>query len=315
MRQPESPRNSTCCQQGGQKLSSVSTTVAHEGQRGGSTKSSKAVHSALSHFIARLSRARARRTSGRMPGLFDPRLRQLRRDRAARSGPALFLFERAFDDCLERLEMTGERFGEALLLGCPDPSWPGRLAPIAERVMVADPGPLFAARAGGQCAAEEQLDIEPGSLDLVLAIGTLDTTAALPDALLRLALALRPGGFLLGAISGGDTLPRLRAAMRAADEVAGGHSAHVHPRIEAAALADLLGQCGLGHAVVDVDRVQVRYATFDRLIADLRAMGATSLLTDRAPPLSKAARAAAAAAFNAAPVETFELLHFAARRG
>jgi NADH dehydrogenase [ubiquinone] 1 alpha subcomplex assembly factor 5 len=250
-----------------------------------------------------------------MPSPFDPRLRQLRRDRAARSGPALFLLERAFDDCLERLEMTGERFSEALLLGCPDPAWPGRLAPIAERVAVADPGPLFAARAGGQCAAEEQLDVEPGSFDLILAIGTLDTAAALPDALLRLALALRPGALLLGALSGGDTLPRLRAAMRAADELATGHAAHVHPRIEASALAGLLGQCGLQHAVVDVDRVPVRYASFHRLVADLRAMSATNILAERAPPLNRAGRAAAAAAFECNPVETFELLHFAARRG
>jgi hypothetical protein len=38
-----------------------------------------------------------------MPDLFDIELRASRRDRAARGGTELFLFERAFADCLERL--------------------------------------------------------------------------------------------------------------------------------------------------------------------------------------------------------------------
>jgi hypothetical protein len=39
----------------------------------------------------------------RPPELFDMRLRSMRRDRAARTGPELFLHERAFADVLERL--------------------------------------------------------------------------------------------------------------------------------------------------------------------------------------------------------------------
>ena len=47
----------------------------------------------------RIAQARA------VPDLFDMKLRALRRDRAARIGPELFLFERAFDDCLERIAL------------------------------------------------------------------------------------------------------------------------------------------------------------------------------------------------------------------
>ena len=50
--------------------------------------------------------ARGRRIAQAPPmaDLFDMELRALRRDRAARTGPELFLLERAFADCLERLD-------------------------------------------------------------------------------------------------------------------------------------------------------------------------------------------------------------------
>jgi hypothetical protein len=106
--------------------------------------------------------------------------------------------------------------------------------------------------------------------------------------------------------------------MRAADQVSGKAQPHVHPRIEASALAPLLSAAGFQMPVVDVDRVQVAYRSFDRLVRDLRAMGATNLLTERPRrALARAEREAAAASFTAAgdgdrTVETFEILHFAA---
>src|SRR6478672_5546729 len=70
-----------------------------------------------------LSPGRAQRTSAAMPDLFDMELRAWRRDRAARLGPELFLYERALEDCLERLRMMPRKFGRALIIGCPDPRW------------------------------------------------------------------------------------------------------------------------------------------------------------------------------------------------
>ena len=79
--------------------------------------------------------------------------------------------------------------------------------------------------------------------------------------------------------------------MAAADRISGAAAPHVHPRIEASALAPLLEQAGLVRPVVDVDRVAVRYPSLMRLVADLRAMGATNLLEQRGTRfLGKAAR-------------------------
>ena len=54
--------------------------------------------------------------------LFDRRLRSLRRDRAALIGPELFLYNRAFEDCLDRLRDIPRKYERALLLGCPAPA-------------------------------------------------------------------------------------------------------------------------------------------------------------------------------------------------
>jgi hypothetical protein len=264
-----------------------------------------------------LSRAARHRTSAPVPELFDMELRALRRDRAARIGPELFLLERAFDDCLDRVSLMRRHFARALLVGCPAPDWPERLRAFANEVDVRDPGPLLADAAGGATLVEDAWEPAGQSYDLVLAIGTLDTVNDLPRALLTLRWSMKAGALLLGAISGGDTLPRLRSAMREADQVSGAAVPHVHPRIEASALAPLLASAGFIDAVVDVDRVSVSYGSLQRLVGDLRRMGATNILSERSrTSLSKRAYAAAAQDFSAAgdgerTIEVFEILHFA----
>jgi len=252
-----------------------------------------------------------------MASLFDIKLRALRRDRAARVGPELFLLERVFRDCLERIALVERRFERALLIGCPDAGWPARLTALVDTVEVRDPGPLFAAAAGGATIVEDSWEPPAQRFDLVLAIGTLDTIDALPAALGLIRQAMQGDSLFIGALSGGHTLPQLRGAMRAADTAADGAAPHVHPRIEAAALAPLLTGAGFVMPVVDVERAKVAYRSLDRLVTDLRAMAATNLLNQRPTRLTRGAREAARLAFARAgadgrTVETFEILHFAA---
>jgi NADH dehydrogenase [ubiquinone] 1 alpha subcomplex assembly factor 5 len=250
--------------------------------------------------------------------LFDNGLRSLRRDRAARTGPVLFLHERALSDILERLSGITRRFSSLLLVGAPDSEWRTRLAEVAPSVTVVDPGAVFARHSGGLHAVEDELDLDPASFDLVVAIGTLDTVNDLPGALLRLRFVLKPDSLLIGAMSGGETLPRLRQAMRIADSVTGGASPHVHPRIEPASLAQLLESAGFVMPVVDIDRVKVGYRDLRELVCDLRSMAATNILRSRSQrSLTRGALAAAEREFAGAGaqeriIETFEILHFAA---
>lgn len=263
-----------------------------------------------------MSREPARRTSAPVTrDLFDRRLRALRRDRAARIGPELFLFDRAFEECLDRLKHFARPFDRALLLGCPSPDWPATLKQVATRVEVMDPGALFASRAGGLQVEEDQFDFGEGTYDLCVAVGTLDSVNDLPLALQLLHRALRPDSPLIGAISGGNNLPVLRASLIEAGRAEGRVVARTHPRIEAPSLAQLLSAAGFSMPVVDVDRVTLRYSTMEDLVRDLRNMGATSVLADRPPALTRTAAQTASGEFqrlglNGRTEEQVEILHF-----
>lgn len=246
--------------------------------------------------------------------LFDHQLRALRRDRAVRTGADTFLYDRAFEECLDRLDDIKGDFRSVLIAGCPNETWSDRLG--SREVTVIDPGPLMAARACGQCADLESMPFDPQSFDLCLTVGLLETANNLPLAAAALNLVLKPGGFLIGAIAGGQSLPRLRKAMLAADSARGQASPRIHPRIEAPGLAQLLTSAGFTMPVVDVDRIELAYGSLDDLVRDLRAMGATNLMSARSRrPLDRAGIAAAQTAFldgRERAIEQVEILHFAA---
>lgn len=238
-----------------------------------------------------------------MTNLFDEKARALRRARASRN-PERFLHERAFEDVMDRLALVQRRFSKALLIGSFNPEWRHRLLGRTDCVDVIE--------------IDDLMQVEPGSYDLCASIGILDTVNELPDALLAMRLALKPDSLAVGAFSGGDTIPALRAAMRAADETMGVASPRVHPRIAPAALTQLLGEAGFSMPVVDIDRVAVRYSKLSDLVRDLRAMGSTNILTARSrKPLTRAAVESATAQFASQAqagrvTERFELIHFAA---
>ena len=205
---------------------------------------------------------------------------------------------------MDRLALIQRPFSKALLIGEFHPAWRDRL--------------LARASAVDMIEADQLMQIEPGAYDLCVSIGVLDTENDLPRALLAIRFALKPDSLALGAFSGGETLPALRAAMRAADESTGLATPHVHPRIEPSALAQLLSEAGFAMPVVDVDRVDVSYRDLPHLVRDLRAMGGTNILAARSrKPLSRVAARAAADRFASQALEgrvteRFELLHFAA---
>ena len=258
----------------------------------------------------------ARRTSAPVtPELFDRKLRAMRRDRAARIGPDMFLFERAFDECLDRLKDIARTYSRALLVGCPSPEWPLHLREYAFEVETVDPGQIFASASGGTQAEEDRYDFGEDRYDLCVAVGTLDTVNDLPLALQLIRRALRRDAPLIGAFAGGNSLVALRASFIEAGRSEGRVVARTHPRIEAPTLAQLLSSAGFSMPVVDVDRVRLRYSSLEGLVRDLRAMGATSCLAQRAPALTKTGatyvgQAFAALATDGKTEELIEILHF-----
>lgn len=231
----------------------------------------------------------------------------------------MFLHERAFAECLDRLADIPRSYQRALLIGVQDPGWRMQLQAEADIVELdaLDPGPLFAERARAIRADEDRYDFGSACFDLVVAVGTLDTVNQLGPALAAIRRAMVPDSPFIGVLAGGDSLPALRSAMLSADRVTGAAAARTHPRIAPATLAGLLGAAGFVMPVVDVDRVTLRYADLAALVRDLRAMGASNQLAERAPPRGRRWAELAAAAFAVQAIEgrtqeRIDLLHFLA---
>jgi SAM-dependent methyltransferase len=237
------------------------------------------------------------------PRLFDRALHRRRLARAAR-GYEGFLKRRAAEDLVLRLEAVRRDFPLAIDLGARDGTFAAALAAseAAAKVGLLVETDLAAAMLAGRpgprlVADEERLPFAPASLDLVVSSLALHWTNDLVGALIQIRQVLKPDGLFLAAMLGGATLTELRQALTDAElEVVGGAGPRVSPFADAYDAAGLLQRAGFALPVVDVDRVTVRYDHMLKLVADLRAMGETSVLAEGAgraltrPVLARAAQ-------------------------
>ena len=279
------------------------TIIPQAAQRGGRAKSSSGL--AVARRIGKMSMRwlvplrRSRQKPGMaVPQIFNDQRRLLRRDRAAGNFAAHdFLYRAMADSMLERLEDVTRGFTDVLVVGCPDDHLADALRSRGSQVSCADPGTVWARRCGGDQLREDALPYAPGSFDLILCCGTLDSVNDLPGALSARRQCLRPDGLMLVAFTGAGSLPRLRAALLAGD---GDRPAQrLHPQVDVRALGDLLARAGFAMPVADSEVLDVRYRSLFGLMADLRGMGAAQCLASAPPPLNRESLARAAADFAA----------------
>lgn len=221
-------------------------------------------------------------------GPFDARLHRLRKQRVAASfREAGFLHARAAADLAERLEAIPRPFPRALALGG------GGLfgaAVTARPELAARMGHLIEADvAGGALQLDpERLPFCDASFDLIVSPLLLHWTNDLPGALIQMRRVLKPDGLLLAALFGGQTLNELRLALLEAEaELTGGAALRVAPFADLQDVAALLQRAGFALPAADRDLIMVRYSEPSKLLGDLRAMGETAALRERAPPLTR----------------------------
>ena len=242
------------------------------------------------------------------PRLFDRDLHRTRLDRAAPGyGAADFLKARAAGDAVERLEAIMRDFPVAVDLGARNGAFAAALAESEARSKV---GALIEAdlsqrmlegRPGLKLQAdEERLPFADESLNLVVSLLSLHWANDLVGALIQIRQALKPDGLFLGALFGGATLTELRQSLTQAEaELLGGAGLRVSPFADVLDGAALLQRAGFALPVADLDRVTVRYRSALELIRDVRAMGESNVLCDRArKPLTRAVLARAAEIYH-----------------
>lgn len=131
------------------------------------------------------------------------------------------------------------------------------------------------------CADAAALPLADASIDLLFSSLCLQWLDDVPSALAEFRRVLKPGGLMLLATFGPDTLSELRSAWAAAD--AAPHLSEFPPM---AALGDALMAQGFRDPVLDRDLFTLSYASLDDLLSELRAIGANNARRDRARGLS-----------------------------
>src|SRR5262252_7992980 len=218
------------------------------------------------------------------PRVFDRLLLRRRRRRAEKLGAATFLIDRVAADLAERLSAVLRRFTVAADLGSPGGAVRRELAGLVDTLVAVDAAAEdVRAHAGPRVVADEEaLPFADASLDLVVSALALQSVNDLPGTLVQVRRVLKPDGYFVAALLGGESLGELRASFAAAEaEVEGGASPRVAPFVDAREAGALLQRAGFALPVADVDRIIVRYASPFGLMADLRRMGATNALVER----------------------------------
>jgi SAM-dependent methyltransferase len=228
------------------------------------------------------------------PDLFDRPLFQSRRKRALKGAKpgADFLLEAVAEDLSDRLLLINRRFGTAVDLG----GHTGRIAQAiansgkAETVLRADLLVADPALPPPDLVCDDALlPFRDQSVDLIVSALNLQFVNDLPGCLVQIRRVLRPDGLFLATLAGAGTLSELRDSLTRAElEIRGGAAARVMPFADTRDLGSLLQRAGFALPVTDIDTFTVRYDTLFALMADLRAMGATSMLKERSrTPLNR----------------------------
>ena len=143
----------------------------------------------------------------------------------------------------------------------PAPAWRQR---IASRFLSATPE-----RIEFVCADMEQLPLKPNSLDLIWSSLTLQWANDLENTLRDCHRALAPGGLVMFATFGPDTLKELRAAFASIDA-----TPHVNRFADLHDIGDMLVHAGFANPVMEMEMLTLTYADLKALMSDLKGIGA-----------------------------------------
>lgn len=130
-------------------------------------------------------------------------------------------------------------------------------------------------------ADAEQLPLADASCDLLFSNLTLKWCNDLEATFREFRRVLRPGGLLMFTTFGPDTLHELRACWSSVD----GYS-HVNQFVDMHDVGDALVRAQLAEPVMDMEHFTLTYSDVQRLMRDLKAIGAHNATTGRARGLT-----------------------------
>lgn len=126
------------------------------------------------------------------------------------------------------------------------------------------------------CADMERLPLAANSLNLIWSSLALQWAGNLDATLKAFHHALAPGGLLMFATFGPDTLKELRTAFTAIDD-----APHVNRFIDLHDIGDMLVNAGFASPVMEMEMLTLTYADLKTLMRDLKGIGAHNAAASR----------------------------------
>ncbi|HSJ79727.1 MAG TPA: malonyl-ACP O-methyltransferase BioC [Thiobacillus sp.] len=126
------------------------------------------------------------------------------------------------------------------------------------------------------CADMDRLPLAPNSMNLVWSSLALQWAHDLEATLKGFHQVLAPGGLLMFATFGPDTLKELRAAFLSIDD-----APHVNRFIDLHDIGDMLIHAGFASPVMEMEMLTLTYADLKTLMRDLKGIGAHNAATTR----------------------------------
>jgi len=126
------------------------------------------------------------------------------------------------------------------------------------------------------CADMERLPLSPNSMDLVWSSLAIQWAHDLEATFKGFHQVLAPGGLLIFATFGPDTLKELREAFAAIDD-----APHVNRFIDLHDIGDMLIHAGFSSPVMEMEMLTLTYADLKTLMRDLKGIGAHNAASAR----------------------------------
>lgn len=222
-----------------------------------------------------------------MERIFDSALLATRLQRALRASRpgADFLLRHVAGDMAERLSLVERHFSRPVQLHGAT-ALPADLLEATGRTgrfsFIADHEVKGRGERALVSADSESVGLPADSVDLIVAPLSLQNVNDVPGLLIQARRALTADGLFLAAVPGAGTLGELRQSLLEAESrLTGGAHARVHPFADVRDYGALLQRAGFALPVADVEELTVRYDDLFALVADLRAMGMTNIMTER----------------------------------
>ena len=229
-------------------------------------------------------------TLHRMTPLFNRKLHQLRRTRAAHAyvpdeGVDFLLREVAMRTA-DRLLDIQRHFPLALELGCYHGAGGAALKQSGriDHLIQADISAAMVQHAPSALrvvADEEWLPIAANSLDAIISLMSLQWVNDLPGCLIQCQQALKDDGLFLAVIPGARSLWELRQSILAVSAERGSLSPRLSPLVEIRDAGALLQRAGFALPVAESETLTLRYKEPGKLLRELQQMAQSNCLIEQ----------------------------------